>query len=367
MPARPCLAAILLLAAPALGAPPATLPTLPTNDPPTYKLKTSAEWMHVALDRDEGTRLEGVRALINLAVVQPDLAPVLADLLERDPSGNVRVCIATDLPTLVKAQPAAWAAQLDAVLKAASDTDLVFYQTAAVKAATFLATADAATPDQRARTVKTLAGLLDLGPAPANRSDTVYDALGTTAADGLAAIAPRDPAAARALHAGLKSSRAPVRLASISALLKVDPSYKPADAAAAVVAQVDALTPQSADDATAIGGWLESNAGPGGAVAAMAPTDRQAVAEAIGGVFRRLIPPQPSAGGQGLFQQSGSPVFDGLIGGLADLGPDALPAVSAVREADERFSGNRDAKTIVALHRLYALQSAPATRPAAGD
>ena len=364
MPARPCLAAIFLLAAPALAATPTTLPT---NDPPTYKLKTSAEWMYVALDRDEGTRAEGIRALINLAAVQPDLAPVLADLLARDPSDDIRARIAAELPTLVKAQPAAWAGQLDAVLDAASDTDLEIVRTAAVKAATSLAAADAATPDQRARTVKTLAGLLDLGPAPANMSDTVYDAISTTAAEGLASLAPRDPAAAKALHVGLKSSRTPVRLASISGLLKVDPSYKPADAAAAMVAQVDALTPQSGADATAIGGWIESNARDGGAVAAMAPADRQAVAEAIGGVFRRLIPPQPSAGGQGLFQQSGSPVFDGLIGGLADLGPDALPALSAVREVDERFSGNRDAKTIVALHRLYALQSAPATKPAAGE
>ncbi len=358
MPARPCLAAILLLAAPALGATPATLPT---NDPPTYKLKTSREWMHVALDRDEGTRLEGVRALVALAPVQPDLAPVLADLLARDPSMDVRARIASELPTLVKTQPAAWAGRIDAVLAAASDADLIFGGggAAAVEAAALLASADAATPEQRARTVKTLAGLLDHGPAPAGVMDGQLDALGTTAADGLASIAPRDPAAVKALRGGLNSSRTPVRLASISALLKADPSYKPADAAASLVAQLDALPPDAWPTADKISAWIESNAGPGGAVAAMAPADRQSVAEAIGGVFRRL----PAADPLGA---SSNPafVFYGLVGGLAALGPDALPAVGAARQAAERFGNGQGAET-AALSRLYALQ--PATRPAAGE
>ena len=362
MPARPCLAAILLLAAPALGATPATRPALPTNEPPTYKLKTSAEWMYVALDRDENTRAEGVRALVALAVVQPELVPVLADLLERDPSVEVRSRIAGELPTLVEKQPGAWAGRIDAVLAAASDADLIFSGggAAAVEAAALLASADAATPEQRARTIKTLAGLLDHRPAADGRSDAFLDILGTTAASGLASIAARDPAAARALRGGLNSSRTPVRLASISALLKADPSYKPADAAASLVAQLDALPPDAWPTANEIGAWIESNAGPGGAVAAMAPADRQSVAEAIGGVFRRL----PAADPLGASSYS-APVFYGLVGGLAALGPDALPAVGAARQAEERFGNGQGAETIAALNRLYALQ--PATRPAAGE
>ena len=362
MPARPCLAAILLLAAPAFGATPATLPALPTNEPPTYKFKSSAEWMYVALDRDENTRAEGVRALVALAVVQPDLVPVLADLLERDPSVEVRSRIAGELPTLVAKQPAAWAGRIDAVLAAASDADLIFGgggAAAAVEAAALLASADAATPEQRARTVKTLAGLLDHGPAPAGVMDGQLDALGTTAASGLASIAARDPDAARALRGGLNSSRTPVRLASISALLKADPSYKPADAAASLVAQLDALPPDDGPTANQIGAWIESNAGPGGPVAAMAPADRQSVAEAIGGVFRRL----PATDPLGASSNTAS-VFFGLVGGLADLGPDALPAVGAARQAEERFGNGQGAET-AALNRLYALQ--PSTRPAAGE
>ena len=235
MPIRPLAAALLLAATLAAGPAatgPATRPVAPpTGEPPTYQLKSSVEWMPVALDRDDLTRASGVRALSRLAVVQPDLVPLLADLLERDPSATVRGIIAGELPTLVKVQPAAWAARFDAVLTAAADTEMAYTggRIEAAEAVAALAATDDVTAEQRAATVKILANLLDVQPTPFGINDVSVAELGVAAAKGLTGLAPRDPAAVKALHDGLDSSRTPVRLASISALLKADPTYAPAD------------------------------------------------------------------------------------------------------------------------------------------
>ena len=120
-----------------------------------------------------------------------------------------------------------------------------------------------------------------------------------------------------------------------------------------MVKQLDALAPTSGDQARAIGDWIEANAAPDGAVAKMKSADRQAIAEAIGGVCRRLV-----EDGQSIGENYG--VFDGLIPALADLGPDALPAISSVRKVDEQFRGGRTEALTTALDRLYALKGGAA-------
>ncbi len=82
MPARRCLAAILLLAAPAVAATPAapsTPATRPANDPPTYKLKTAEQWIPAARDLNDATREEGLDALGAFVDRRPDLVPLPPD------------------------------------------------------------------------------------------------------------------------------------------------------------------------------------------------------------------------------------------------------------------------------------------------
>ena len=346
-------AAMILAAAIGAGSvSPATHPAAPpTADPPTFQLKTAAQWMPAALDRDDGIRAKGVGALTKLAVVQSSLVPLLADLLMREPSADIRGSIAAELPTLVKAQPAAWARRLDAVLAAAADGELSYAdegRSAAVKAAASLAATKDATPDQRARAVKTFADLLDLREPPT--SPDYYRAmyLHYTVAEGLAEVVPLDPAAAKALRDSLAASELSIRFASMAALSESEPTFTPADASAFLVREFDALHADS--DSFFLGyirNWIVKNAKPGGAVARMSPADRRAVAKAIGGVFDRLARPD-SANAQGFYL--------GLIDGLAALGQDADPALPSVRAAVVRFKGIRESEAEPARKQLGILK-----------
>ena len=318
MPARRCLAAILLLAAPAVAATPATRPM---NDPPTYKLETAEQWIPAARDLNEKTRAEGIEALEAFVEGRPDLVPLLADTLIHESSAQIFRSICWSLPTMVRVNPAALADRLDGLIGLLQPPRADYSQEEIVDALATLVEGQVLQPGQREKVLAGFSAVVAGGETPSAPRNGYFDHV----VDVLGKLSANYPDAGRALHAGLASKSVATRRQVILTLSKVDPTFSASHAAKQIAADLDDVKVGEGDEATDFGQWLGRQTDADAMVGRMAPADRRRVAAAIGRLLRRL----PDSSPAGVFY------YDVLV----SFGPSAGPAAAAVRDYAGRQKG----------------------------
>ena len=329
------LAACLLLTA-ACVASAAGPSTRPGEGPLTYKLKTVEQWMPSARDLDPKTRLEGIDAIIAFVGRRPELAPFLVDTLEGESSPDVFRSLTSSLRVIARVNPAAISDRLDGLMKLLRPPGDVYSQGDIIRALTSLAEGVDLQADLREKIIN--------GFAEVVQEEKPSDSLswrGQSAVEALVALAPKHPKARSALRRCLNAPSPHARLATVAALVKVDPEFSSTDAAAriaAVIDEVDVSTGQTAG--YSIGGWLNHRLGPDEVVGQMKPPDQQVVARAIARLVRRA--PNDNAG----------PIY--FYNVLVSFGPAAGPAALAVRDYNKRTSFSRTSEQLAELDLIAA-------------